>query len=271
MKIILIFFLCLGLMCAATNAFAAPVGNIALPAELDSAFLSDEEDAPLGIVGGGYMDFVKDRNTKNSTSDTEITLYGANLGVAIKNRVIVYGTFGSIEFEKGFRDKGTDVWLESESDVYWGGGVTAMIYETEIIDLDNSKLRVGIDFKYRYAELNVENARIGNATFSDTNRNLTNNEIDYTDWQIAGAVSLQWKQFAPYVGIKYSDAGGEVKATARGIDYETDLDSDDKIGLFAGLTVFFRKGHFDPNALALNIEGRFIDEQALSLSVTARF
>ena len=79
------------------------------------------------------------------------------------------------------------------------------------------------------------------------------------------AVSYEYKQIVPYAGIKYSDVSGEAEAQIIGRKYKLDFDNENNVGIFAGGDITIN------DSFTANIEGRFIDETALSLAGTLRF
>lgn len=81
------------------------------------------------------------------------------------------------------------------------------------------------------------------------------------DWQISFLLSKDFKPISPYLGFKISrhdlvhKAAGERKRKK----------SDDSFGLFIGLDAYLN------DRLRLNLEGRFIDETALSTALIYKF
>jgi hypothetical protein len=70
-------------------------------------------------------------------------------------------------------------------------------------------------------------------------------------------VTKELDRFIPYVGVKYSDAkltSGEPKEVA-----------DENVGVFVGTDFSIT------DSLVLNVEGRFVDETAVSFGVTYEF
>lgn len=92
-------------------------------------------------------------------------------------------------------------------------------------------------------------------------------KVTLQQWHFAPYAALKIQNVTPYAGLKYSDvrirAGFEDEETGETATYK--LKADDRVGLFGGLTYVLT-----PN-LKLNLEGRFIDESALSLGLTYKF
>ncbi len=81
------------------------------------------------------------------------------------------------------------------------------------------------------------------------------------EWQIAPYVAKKLGNFIPYFGVKYSDQRMNYKDE----DGKLKIKAADNFGLFLGTDYKIGKN------FSLNIEGRFIDETAMSLGATYRF
>ena len=67
------------------------------------------------------------------------------------------------------------------------------------------------------------------------------------------------------LGVKYSDSDGEGRAATRGITIIENLDADDNFGVFVGADIILI------DSISVNVEGRFVDEEALSVGCAVRF
>jgi len=244
------------------SADAAPVGNIAKPAMLKSVMKSDENAKVGGIVEGEF-DFGKDRKIKDSDSDTEFRFLGSKIGAIFENKFIIYGLLGSASYEEAFTDEGSKIKIESKEDLAWGIGATAILYEKKLKD---SILRFGIDGRWRTTDLDIDKVTIDNVVYTIPSGNVTNLSLEYSEWQFAGAASLEWGKLVPYIGVKYSDIDATIKATVLGTTYEdSSAKLDNHLGVFAGCDLLIL------DSMSVNIEGRFVDEEALTLGVAVRF
>lgn len=81
------------------------------------------------------------------------------------------------------------------------------------------------------------------------------------EWQIAPYIAKKIGNFIPYFGVKYSDMRGQYKDEDSKIKFK----ADDNFGVFLGTD--FKLG----DKFSLNLEGRFIDETAMSVGATYRF
>lgn len=81
------------------------------------------------------------------------------------------------------------------------------------------------------------------------------------EWQIAPYIAKKMRNFIPYFGVKYSDLRGQFKDPDNKIKFK----ADDNFGVFLGTDFKIGKN------FSLNIEGRFVDETAMSFGATYRF
>ena len=264
MKKLIAIIICFGFVLSVTAAYAAPVGNIATPSTLKKGIIYKDEGAQFAVVAGGEVDLTWDQNLKRQSDDTEYYLYGGKIGVLIWDRIMPYAILGAAEAKKqAFDINGTKVQWNTKYDFVWGAGGTAMLYETKLEGMGNGTLRIGVDGKYRQSHLKVDNISV-NGTEQAASA-VTQSKYELEQWQVALAVSYQIDQIIPYVGVKYSDATGEAVTTVSGTKYKNDFENKDNVGIFVGGDILLN------DSFTANIEGRFIDETALSLGATLRF
>ena len=177
------------------------------------------------------------------------------------DRFMPYAVLGAAKYKIKASDAGTDLTLETKNDFIWAIGGTAMLYETKIEGMGNGTLRIGVDGRYRQFDTNIHKITVEGATFN------IGDEIKYKtqEWQVALALSYQIEQVIPYVGVKYSDVRTELKEKVTGDGYKVKLKAKNNVGIFVGGDIAIN------DSFTANIEGRFIDETALSLGATLRF
>lgn len=90
---------------------------------------------------------------------------------------------------------------------------------------------------------------------------LWNAKVTVQEWQIAPYVAKKLGNFVPYFGVKYSDQRSNYKDE----DTKIKIKADDNFGVFLGTDYKIGKN------FSLNIEGRFIDETAMTVGATYRF
>jgi opacity protein-like surface antigen len=69
--------------------------------------------------------------------------------------------------------------------------------------------------------------------------------------------------FTPYLGAKYSDV--RIKSKVDEVDVKFKFKADDNVGAFVGISYKIME------KLKVNLEGRFIDETAMSFGLTYKF
>ncbi|MCD6402289.1 hypothetical protein J7L36_00320 [bacterium] len=88
---------------------------------------------------------------------------------------------------------------------------------------------------------------------------------DWKEWQISlfAMKDFEFENFilTPYLGIKYSD----LKADGKGGTWEGDVEADENFGVFLGLDLGLTEN------ISLDLEGRFIDEEAFTVGLSYNF
>ena len=239
------------------NVEGAPVGNIAKPAMLKSA-MNPDGDSEVGLlVEAGY----NYREDDDGDAEVELTTFEGKLGVVLDDKYIIYGLLGSAKYEEEYTTLGSNLRVETEDTMLYGFGATLIFYETE---LENSTLRVGMDGKWRTVDFDIEKVVINGVSYSIPSGSVTALSLELTEWQFAVATSLEWQKLVPYIGVKYSNVEGTSSITISGITYENTGDESD-VGIFVGCDVLVT------DSMSINVEGRFIDEEAITVGCAVRF
>jgi len=85
------------------------------------------------------------------------------------------------------------------------------------------------------------------------------------EWQIAPYLAKRLGNFVPYAGVKYSDVRMKTRWAGKDAGDWEKYKAKDNFGMFAGT------GYKLNDQLSLNVEGRFIDETAISFGCTYKF
>lgn len=258
--------LCAGIMLFmfVTEAYAAPVGNIASPSLLKRGLFSQGKRDLVGYFIATEYDFVADRNLVAQTDDAELRLYGGRAGVILWDRVMAYGLAGTAQADQEYTFANNKVGWETDLDFAWGVGATLLLYEAPLHDI-GGVLNIGIDGKYRRFDLDVSEVTVNGVEYGSSNAGLTDTDFEMYEWQIAMGISYRAEKFVTYGGIKISDVGGNLSATIPGNTFYHTMDSADNFGLFIGAEYLIMDG------FSLGVEGRFIDETAISTIAKARY
>lgn len=213
------------------HAYALPVGGWSM--------LSQEEEH--NFTGGyeGSFVFERELDTRNAEIDELNDSFAKFSYIPGEYPVELYGLLGVMRFEV---DQGSAHYDTDYGFAYGFGGKT-VLWQSE------QNTAIGLDAKYRRSEPEIDES-----TFSNRG------EATYQDWQVALGVSQEIKEnITPYGGIKYNDVSiTDVAGFA-------DQNSEDVIGLFAGLEVKASEN------LALNVEGSFVNESAITGGVAWHF
>ncbi|MBN2374722.1 porin family protein [bacterium] len=102
-----------------------------------------------------------------------------------------------------------------------------------------------------------------NGAVIDTGADTWKGEITFYEWHVAPYIGMNLGSFMPYLGARYSDVRVKDKDIEDG--ETTTYKSDDNFGMFLG-------GDYMVNEnFSLNLEGRFMDETAVSLAAVFKF
>lgn len=224
------------------EVIAAPIGNPAKDIK------KTEEPLSIGYEGG----FVFNRDLDDDT-ELESHSHAARLGYVLGNLAEVYAVAGVFDLENSGTVSGTKVVLDTDTAFIWGVGGTL-----PLVEFDNGA-RVGLTGKYRRAKPDLDKITVGGASAS-----VTDSDFKYQDWVLALGAGYPTDFGTPYFGVKYSDVALS-DLTVSGTTFDADSNSDEKIGVFVGLD-------FEAtDSLFINVEGRFIDETALSVNAGFKF
>lgn len=262
-KYLLAALLVLGLT---TAVYAAPVG---LTSEADAVEGELWADNNIGVSAGFILDNISSRKIDIDSGEYEASIYAARIGISLQDRFNVYVDLGQatdMEFE--FSDRGEIIQCKYDDEFLWGFGVNTLIYRWE------NGFEVGAGANYRIADMNLEQMAVAGTTFLRNDGGVIVTDGEMEEVQIALETAWRTDYFVPYVGIKYSDIEVDAKFTADGNEHvASGVSSSQNFGAFAGLTILPEIAAFGDKTsrIAINIEGRFIDEEAVSIGASYTF
>lgn len=107
----------------------------------------------------------------------------------------------------------------------------------------------------------------------DANGNVTDpysedtfkGKVTFQEWHIAPYIAKKLGNFVPYLGVRYSDLRQNYKVVLEDEGSKMKFKADDNVGVFVGTD--YKLGE----SWKINLEGRFIDETAMSLGATYKF
>ncbi|MDP8229899.1 MAG: hypothetical protein P9L93_02220 [Candidatus Gorgyraea atricola] len=249
----------------AATVCAAPVG---LTSEADAVEGELWADNNIGLSVGVVYDAVQERRIDVDSGDFEMQAVMARIGLSMLDRFNLYVDIGEAsDMELDYTILGEKHTVKYDSEAIIGVGASALIYRW-----DNG-FEIGANASYRTTDLAVNDVTVDSRVYTTTElTNVTNSDYE----EIQGAVELAWKNgvFAPYVGLKFSDVelGSDYTIAPQQYSDSKGKGSDRNLGGFVGLTIT-PKIEATPQSeqLSINIEGRFIDEEALNVGISYKF
>jgi len=258
------FVACLLVLGFAASAYAAPVG---LTSEADATIGELWADNNMALSVGFVADFVNDRNIDIDSGEFEMEAYTCRLGLSVLDRLNFYVDLGQMQnAEYAYVLLGEKFETKFDDEFLWGIGLNALAYRW-----DNG-LEIGLAGSYRQADMIIENSTIDGTLYEGTSM-ASKVEGEFTEYQAAVELAWRTEYFVPYVGIKYSDV--EVDANFNlGLQDKnaSGKNADLNVGVFVGLTITPKLANMPKSEhLAINLEGRFLDEEAVNVGVSYKF
>jgi hypothetical protein len=260
------FVIALAALCLSSSLIAAPVGNTAAPQLIEEGFFMNPEiwvDFRIGYEG----DFVGDARLKQygvgsgRVDNFQQYTNAASVTLNILDRLDLYGIFGSSRVCADWRIQvdGAIERIEMETLYHylWALGGRGILFEW-------GKTALGCGGRYSYcnyptAWLTVDAIPYGvNGTYTR-----------WRQWQVDLDISYRIDLFTPYLGLKYSSTHARlgkfpVAISSSGSTRDS-FETKTPVGLFIGCSLSTGK------YFMLNIEGRLIDEDAVTISGDLRF
>ncbi len=231
----------------------------------DGSFIFDKN---LNFRGAENIDPFPDEDVKDADIEGGYQLM-LKTSYGILDNLDVYVKLGWVDYKidsifQGTRETGTYSFpfvMNTDSDFAYGLGVKGN-YEFRpswLIGYDLQYLRSKHDM-YLTKKRTTEPTGVFKSTVMQ-------------EWHVAVSLAKKIKSFLPYVGVRYSDARFKTKGIEDqlvwGADmawlYDFKFKADNNVGVFLGTDYNITKN------LSVNIEGRFIDETAMSLGATYKF
>ncbi len=271
-KILIAIIIFIGISAALIHiSFAGTVGNTAtLEDPKGAGVFSLKKARNFAIKTGVDTEFVFDRDIKASAAvNSEITTaqwYMGTISCVLFNRVEPYVKLGMAHMKLKWNEDGKNAKVESDNGFAWSLGGKVLVW-----DFQKPNLRLVADGFYRVAELDPETGSYDGATIE---MDRGSSRFFIREWQISliaatdidvttmskEADFLGVTRIVPYAGVKYSDISGRLRMVWTSGNYNNpgQIRSDRKFGIVAGCDFI------GPNSVSLNLEGRFLDETAIT-------
>lgn len=257
----LLFFLPL-ILCAAS------VGNTSAPEILQKGFFTSCNS--LFDIRAGYEgDFVSDGRMKQyDEGNGRVDQYkqwtnSATLTFNAFERVDTYAVFGSSKtkadwrFENRSDDTNHRIEIETQYNFLWAVGGRIVLYNW-------SNTSFGVGGRYSSCHYQPTDCISDGIPISKAG-----SHFNWGEWQCNFDISYKISLFTPYIGTKYSNAKTQLSDFSRPISNSLTRSNSFKnrvsLGLYIGCTL--STGRY----FMFNIEGRLVDEEAITVSGEFRF
>lgn len=182
------------------------------------------------------------------------------ISLTYDSRFALYSSFGQAMDPKYKASDATDNWQYNLEDSFvWGLGANAVISDIE-------GWQVFSDVNYRKLDdMDYESVVINGTTISKSSLG-GKMDVSWEEWQIALGVAKAFDIAKPYFGVKYLKAESSGKITYSGTTYDMgSAKNDNPVGVFAGI-------EFNPTpGISIDVQGRFIDETAITAGFSFKF
>jgi hypothetical protein len=247
--------------------YAAPVGNTATPQLIEEGFFISR-DSWIDIRIGYEGDFVgngKLKQYQEGSGSVDTFQQYTNSGTVTLNildRLDLFGIFGSSRICSDWRfTEPSGVLARAELETLyhylWAVGARGILFEWGDVSLGLGGRYGTADYKPSLLTINAVPVSVSGA------------RCFWQEWQFDVDVSYKIDLFTPYIGVKYSRAKTSVGSfsvpisnSGSGSDH---FINKTPVGLFLGCSLSTGK------YFMLNVEGRLIDEDAVTISGDIRF
>ena len=259
------------LLCLPLVVYAASMGGAETQGQgkfaigMDQEFVFDRDmelksmDPDQVVLWGGTLE------TKPEIDSMYRTMVKANYGVL--DNLDIYVKLGTADFkgkmpwtwtEAGDWEKGT-MKIEGDNAFAYGFGAKGTY------NLKNDWI-IGCDVQYLRHKNDYKGIDSWEDSTGDSGEESFKGNVTFQEWQVAPYIAKKIGNFVPYLGVKYSDLRTKFKVTWKNDKVETwKIEADDNVGVFLGTDYKIGENW------KLNLEGRFVDETAMSLAATYKF
>ncbi len=259
------------LLCLPVAVYAASIGGAETQGQgkfaigLDQEFVFDRDMELKSIDPALDLDPDETFETKPEIDSVYRTMVKANYGLL--ENLDIYVKLGTADFksnmdwtwtEAGGWETGT-MKIKGDNAFAYGFGAKGTY------NLKNDWI-IGCDVQYLRHKNDYKGIDSWEDSTGDSGEESFKGNVTFQEWQVAPYIAKKIGNFVPYLGVKYSDLRTKFKVTWEDDEVETwKIEADDNFGVFLGTD--FKIG----DRFSLNLEGRFIDETAMSVGATYRF
>jgi len=203
--------------------------------------------------------------TAVNSPELEGQIYLIKLAYRWRDRVEPFIKLGLGELIATWSESGAEVKAEGRRQIAWEFGGKVLLFESV-----KHGLRMNLFGSFLKSSPGVEMLKIDDVEYEA----LSQKEFTFSEWQAGFIVSYEvinkntpYVAIVPYVGVRYSDSelALRVQREAGAIYTPGAPDSEKTIGLITGFDMAVE------DSVTLGIEGRFLDENALTVGFTVLF
>jgi hypothetical protein len=246
---------------------AAPVGNTSAPDLIEKGMFAGCGNS-VDFRSGYEGDYVADgRMNQHDEGNGRVDCYQQNTNSGtvtcnIENRMDLYGVFGGSSTSANWRFTNLDdnivrIVADTNTNFLWAIGA-----RTILVEWCNVSLGCG----GRYSSCHYQLSKL---TFDGAEASTAGALFHWRQWQVNLDFSYKIHLFTPYIGTKYSNERTELRNFSVPISASgtgsNEFQNRNPVGLYVGC------GLSTGNYFMLNIEGRLIDEEAITISADFRF
>ncbi len=255
-----------GSLFSALSLVASPVGNTAAPSIIEQGLFTSCNDF-INLRLGYEGDFVADARLEQVEGGHErVDCYrqGTNAGtvtINILDRMDLYGLFGSSKTRANWRfmnpaSEIVRIVADTRWDFLWAVGSRAILFQW-------SQASLGCGGRYSHASYTLSKL-----TSDGVHAPIAGAQFQWTEWQVNLDISYKIHYFTPYIGVKYSRPQTDLSHFSVPISPDGNSNqflARDPVGVYLGCGLSTGK------YVMLNIEGRLVDEEAITVSGDIRF
>jgi len=204
----------------------------------------------------------KEFNAVGQSSEVELegTYYMVSLSAVLFDRLQPYIKLGMSDLEMSWMNGSEATTAEADEDAFaWAIGLKALLWEYE-----DWGLKLFTTGSFRYTDPNIKSAG---------NKDATKSKFNIIEKQATIGISKKFEvpsyediSIIPYAGLAYSETTAHVRFSSGTEVFNAGADGQkDNIGIFIGTDFLYRDN------FSFNLEGRLLDQEAISSGCTVMF
>ena len=251
-------------MCFVFTASLAMASPVNLPTDIKGQDgMKLISNLPVGISAGYVFDYVSKRKLTKDSGSADFYTNGGKIDLTILNNFDIYTVLGGVqspELKGNYSD--SDVKISLNDSFIWEVGASAILYQWK-----DQGIQIFGDGNYRQSNgLDIDSVTVDGTTYSKSQFQGVTASVKWQEWQTALGVSKKFEYFIPYGGVVYSDVKASAKVKISGTTYDSgSVSSHTKVGPFVGVSILPTKW------LSIDVTGRFVAEEAVSVGVNIKF